>query len=186
MNRTAERTVGRLTLMTVAIAGLIAGRSPVATAAEHEPPAAPPAEILKLFADLAGTWAAREVTARMGPESMKGTSKVSCDKAVAGWALRCQVTIQLGKQSIEEADLFGWDRRTGELTMFAVNSMGEAHEHRGKLDGTTIRLEHRGTRHGKPYREEFSLALAGKELRWQTTSTSGGQVVFEGEGTYRK
>jgi hypothetical protein len=164
--------------LTLALAGNAARAS--------EPPApAPPPEVAKLFDRLAGTWTAKEVTAQIGPDTLKGTSRVTCEKT-AGGGISCRVQVNMGGKREEETNLFGWDPQGGRVHMFAVNG-NYAHDHVGALDGQTLALEFTGTRDGKPFHEQLSFTLKGPgQLEWKDTCTLAGQVVFAGNGLYRK
>jgi hypothetical protein len=149
------------------------------------PPKEPPAEVTKLFDRLVGTWSASELMVRMGPEAKKATSRVKCQK-VAGQGVQCNVQWSLPGMRDEETNLFGWDPVGGKLHMFAVNGR-YAHDHVGTLEGDVLRLEFTGTRDGKPYQEQLTFTFKGpNELFWKDSCTLGGQVMFAGEGTYRK
>jgi hypothetical protein len=174
-----RQTLSALTVAVLAVAG------PNHARAGGDAPKAPPPEVTALFDRMAGTWSAKEVTAQIQGRSHKGPSQVVCEKAPGG-AVRCEVKVTMPGMAVEESDLFGWDPTARNIHMFAV-APRYAHEHVGTLDGDSLRLGYETTRDGKPFREQMSFTFAGtRELVWKDVCTLGGEVVFAGEGTYRK
>jgi hypothetical protein len=157
-------------------------------AAEAPPPSpAPPAEVKQLLAQMAGTWTAKEVTATMDGKLIKATSKVTCDRSAAGYALSCKVHVDMGAMKIEEIAIVGWDAKTNAIHLFSVNSDGSAHDHMGTFANNVLALEYGATTDGKPFHEALSFTFKGpKELVWKDVYKLAGQEVFSGEGTYRK
>jgi hypothetical protein len=114
-------------------------------------------------------------------------SQVQCEKVASGWGLRCRVRVNTGGHQDELAQMLGYDKDTGEFHLFSVSSSGDSHDHRGTFDGTTLNLEYRASLSGKPFVQHVAFSLRGpRELLWKDTCTLGGEVVFAGEGLYRK
>ena len=152
-----------------------------------EGPPAPPAEVKELFGWMSGTWTAKDVVATVGGKTVKGTSKVTCDKSAAGYGLTCKVQVAMGPMKIEEVTLVGWDAGTNLLHMFTVNNDGAAHDHKGTFANSVLALEYDATKDGKPFHETLSFTFKGpKELIWKDVSTLGGQPFFSGEAVYKK
>jgi hypothetical protein len=159
----------------------------VTTAQAAEAPPAPPAEVKQLLAQMAGTWTAKDVSAMVEGKTVKGTSKVTCDKSAAGVALTCKVRVEMGPMKLEEIAIIGWDAATGSLHLFSVNNDGSAHDHKGTFANNVLALEYGATTDGKPLHEALSFTFKGpKELVWKDVFKVGGQEVFAGEGTYKK
>jgi hypothetical protein len=157
----------------------------VSAAAAAQPGPAAPAEVTALLDRMVGTWTATDVPVQIGPDQKKVSSKVTCARA-AGNGVQCRVQVSSPGMRDEETNLFGWDPSGGKMHMFAVNGR-YAHDHVGAVQGDALRLEFSSTRDGKPYQEQLSFTFKGpNELVWKDTCTHGGQVVFAGEGTYRK
>jgi hypothetical protein len=158
-----------------------------AGAAATEGPPAPPAEVKQLLAQMTGTWTAKEVVATVEGRSVRGTSKVTCDRSAAGYGLTCKVHVEMGPMKLEEIAMVGWDAGTSSLHMFTVNNDGAAHDHKGTFTNDVLALEYGATKEGKPFHEALSFSFKGpKELTWKDVCTLGGQPVFSGEAVYKK
>jgi hypothetical protein len=158
-----------------------------AARAAAEGPPAPPAEVKQLVSQMSGTWTAKDVSATVDGKTIKGTSKVVCDKSAAGFGLSCKVHVDMGPMKLEEVAIVGWDAATGSLHMFTVNNDGTAHDHKGTFTNDVLALEYGATKDGKAFHEALSFTFKGpKELTWKDVSTVGGQPVFSGEAVYRK
>ena len=154
-------------------------------AAAQEPVKEPPPAIKTMIARMAGTWTAKDVSVTAGGKAMKAQGRVTCGR-IAGGGLSCHVQATMPGMKEEETNLLGWDPQSGKVHLFAVNAK-YTHDHVGTLDGEVLSLAYSGTRDGKPWEEALTFTFKGdKELVWKDTCTSGGQVVFAGEGTYRK
>jgi hypothetical protein len=156
-----------------------------AAASAQEPAKEPPPAIKTMMTRLAGTWTANDVSVNVHGRSMKAQGRVTCTKT-AGGGVQCHVQASMPGMKEEETNLLGWDPQSGKVHLFAVNQK-YTHDHVGTLEGEVLSLAYSGTRDGKPWEEALSFTFKGdKELVWKDTCTSGGQVVFSGEGTYRK
>jgi hypothetical protein len=179
MNRTTVIAV-------LALASL--GTAAPARAGEHEHKAAPPPPELKILDRLDGQWKG-EIEIKMGDKIAKGSCAVSCEKAAAGWALRCRLTMKeiAGMPAYEDVTVFGFDVAKREVHMYVVNNFGEAHDHKGTVQGDVITLEYRGEEKGQPLLEriEMDLRRAG-HVGFKNTRSVAGQVVMVGKGTYRR
>jgi hypothetical protein len=187
MNRHLDTTRSSLRLalaLTLGIAtATLTGAEP---ARADEASSAPPPAIKTMLARMQGTWTAKDVAVTVAGRPMKAQGRVTCAKA-AGGGLQCHVQATMpGGMKQEETNVIGWDPQGGKVHIFAVNPK-YTHDHVGTLDGDVLSLSYTGTRDGKPWEEALSFTFKGdKELVWKDTCTSGGQVVFAGEGTYRK
>jgi hypothetical protein len=180
--RPATRTIASLI-----VSALASALAAVAAAATSPPPASPPAEVARVVDQLAGTWSAKDILGQVRGKPTKSSSQVQCEKIVGGWGLRCRVEVDMGTRHEELVQLLAWDKPTGEFHLFSVNDSGDSHDHRGTFDGTTLRFDYQSIRDGKPFVEHVSLGMKGpKELLWKDVCTLGGEVVFSGEGLYRK
>jgi hypothetical protein len=169
------------------LAGLLAAAMAATAAHAAAPPTAPPAEVAQLLNQMAGRWSARGIGVTIQGRAAKSDSDVTCEKTTGGWALRCRVEVNTGGHRQELLQILGWDRPSGEFHLFSVSDSGDSHDHHGSLDGKTLNLEYRGTHDGKAFVEQLAFAIKGpKELLWKDTCTLGGEVVFSGEGIYRK
>jgi hypothetical protein len=187
MTRKTTICVKKLTLTALALASIAFIGVRLARADKTTPRAMPPAEATRLWNAMAGTWSAKDIAVQMGPQAIKGAAKVSCEKAVGGWAMRCRVHVQMPGMAVDEEDIFGWDGDGGDFHMYTANSMGDTHDHKGRLQGDTLDLEYASTKQGKPYLEKLAFTLKGaNELVWKNTCTLAGETVFAGEGTFRK
>jgi hypothetical protein len=159
--------------------------APAVPAAAQQPPKEPPPAIKAMIGRLAGTWTAKDVSVSVGGKAMKAQGRVTCART-AGGGLNCNVMASMPGMKEEETNVLGWDPQSGKVHLFAVNA-NYTHDHVGTLDGEVLSLAYSGTRDGKPWEEALTFTFKGdKELVWKDTCTSGGQVVFAGEGTYRK
>ena len=112
---------------------------------------------------------------------------MTCEKVAVGWAVVCNVHVDMGAMKLDEADVIGWDANTRSLHVFSVSSDGVAHDHKGTFANDVLALEYGATRDGKPFHEALSFTFKSpKELTWKDDCTLGGQPVFSGEGVYRK
>ncbi|HVE25501.1 MAG TPA: hypothetical protein VNC22_08865, partial [Sporichthya sp.] len=161
MTRETTICIEKLTLTALAVAGIAFVGVRLARADKMMPKATPPAEATRLWNAMAGTWSGKDLAVQMGPQAIKATAKVSCEKAVGGWALRCRVRVQTPAMAIDEEDIFGWDADAGEFHMYTANSMGDTHDHKGRLQGDTLDLEYASTKQGKPYVEKLAFTLKG-------------------------
>jgi hypothetical protein len=172
MNRAATTTLLSLALFAL-------------PAAAQEPAKEPPPAIKTMMGRMAGTWTAKDASVTAGGKVMKAQGRVTCART-AGGGLSCHVQSMMPGMKEEETNVLGWDPQSGKVHLFAVNAK-YAHDHVGTLDGEVLSLAYSGTRDGKPWEEALTFTFKGdKELVWKDTCTSGGQVVFAGEGTYRK
>ena len=176
----------KLTLIALALVGLVAVGVRLARADKRDPKAGPPAEATRLWNSMVGTWSAKDLSVQMGPQKAKASGKVSCEKAVGGWALRCRGHFQVGAMAIEEEEIFGWDGDAGQFHMYSANSMGDVHDHKGNLEGDTLNLEYTSTKDGKPYIEKLSFTADGKGVVWKNSCMLAGQTIFAGEGLFHK
>jgi hypothetical protein len=160
--------------------------SSLAGAAAAQPPTPPtPAEVTTVLDRMVGTWTSNDVAVQIKGEQKKASGRVTCQKA-AGAGVQCRVQATMPGMREEETNLIGWDPVDGKVHLFAVNSR-YTHDHVGTVQGDVLKLEFSATRDGKPYLEQLSFTFKGpKEVVWKDSCTLGGQVVFAGEGTYRK
>jgi hypothetical protein len=176
----------RLALLGLALPGLGLVARP-AHADKVEPKRSPPAEVTRVLEHMLGTWSAKDLSAQMGPQAVKGTGKVTCERAAGGWAVRCHGQFQMGGMTIDEVQIVGWDSDAQAFHMYSANSMGDVHDHKGRLNGDTLELEYASSKGGKPYLEKLAFGVkGGKELTWKNTCTLDGQPLFSGQGTFRK
>lgn len=174
----ATKTLLALTLGLIVI-------TPAPPAAAQTAPKEPPAAVKAMLARMQGAWTAKDASVNVGGKVLKADSRVSCAKT-AGGGLHCQVQVSMAGMKDEETNLIGWDPESGRVHLFAV-SPKYSHDHVGTLEGNVLSLGYSGTKDGKAWEESLTFTFKGdRELVWKDTCTSGGQVVFAGEGTYRK
>jgi hypothetical protein len=171
------------TLLSLTLGFILLTPAPPASAeegAKEQPPA-----IKAMLTRMVGTWTGKDVSVNVGGRSMKAQGRVMCARS-AGGGVACHVQASMPGMKDEETQLVGWDPENGKVHLFAVNPR-YTHDHVGTLDGNVLSLAFSGTRDGKPWDESMTFTFNGdRELVWKDTCTSGGQVVFSGEGTYRK
>jgi hypothetical protein len=173
--------MNRNTLFPLALAVLGATRP----AAAQEPAKGPPPAIKTMMTRLVGTWSAHDVSVTVDGKPMKAKGRVDC-KNVAGGGVQCHVQSIMPGMKEEETNLLGWDPEGGKVHLFAVNQ-GYTHDHVGTLEGQILSLAYNGTRDGKPWEETLTFTFKNdRELVWKDSCKAAGQVVFSGEGTYRK
>ena len=151
------------------------------------PAAALPPDIANLFDPFVGEWRAGDLRLEAGGQVVKGTSHVRCEKTASGMAVQCRLQVSAPGMQIDDMNLLGWDGESGEVHLFCAGSGGAAHDHAGRFDGTTLTVENREPRGGKPQLDSIVFTFNGpRELHWKSSTTIAGKTLFAGEGVYRR
>lgn len=144
-----------------------------ARAAESNTPAA------AAFYPFVGQWNGTGQLSLPGEEPTNLALKLSCSKAAAGWAVRCDMTAQNGKMNMSESDLMGVDAVGGQAHWYAITDQGDAHDHLVKwIDPDTMSASYSWKQDGKQMSENITLKFSGKNsMEFTSTVTGDGKEV---------
>jgi len=111
------------------------------------------------------------------PELLK--LSLSCRKAVAGFAVRCDLVGRSDTMTFVEADLMAVDPVTGVGHWYAVNNQGETHDHIAQWpDAATMNAHYEWGQNGKQMSENAVFRFRdGKHMSFRSVTTQDGQEV---------
>jgi hypothetical protein len=127
----------------------------------------------------------------MGGQAVDLKVSMSC-KAISGdFGVLCHSTFSgiPGLGTAHETDLFGYDPGAKRYHFFAVNSLGETHDHVAELPtGPTITFAYSGLQAGKPMQEVIAMTMneAATQLTLVNRTVVDGQLVSTMSGTVTK
>lgn len=126
-----------------------------------------------------GHWRGRGQLSQIGHAPVALALWISCSKAAAGWAVRCQLVGKNSKIRMAESDLFGVDEATGQGHWYAVTNQGDAHDHLTHwVDAKTMTASHAWTQDGKHMQENITITLPyRKVLEFRSVVTADGKQV---------
>jgi len=150
-----------------------------ATAAENNTPDA------AAFYPLVGQWNGTGQLSMQGGEPTNLELKLSCSKAAAGWAVRCDMTAHNEKMNMSESDLMGVDAVAGQAHWYAITDQGDAHDHLVTwIDANTMSASYSWKQDGKQMTENITLKFSGKKsMEFTSTVTGDGKEVNAFSGT---
>ena len=111
------------------------------------------------------------------PELLK--LSLSCRKAVAGFAVRCDFVGRSDTMTFVEADLMAVDPATGVAHWYAVNNQGETHDHTAQWpDAATMNAHYDWAQNGRQMSENVIFRFrGGKHMSFRSVTTQDGQEV---------
>ena len=116
------------------------------------------------FYDFEGTWEG-EAEITMGGQTGKGTVKNVWSRISDGWGMLIDEVVDIpimGKPYIGH-NIIGYDIGEGQYHLYTIDNFADVHDHKGKMTGNSLYLEHNGvTTEGKPYKEEIYWDFNGK------------------------
>ena len=133
------------------------------------------------FYPFLGYWKGRGQLSVPGKDPELLRLSLSCRKAVAGYAVRCDF---VGRNdttmfTFVEADLMAVDPATGVAHWFAVNNQGETHDHVAQWpDAATMNANYDWTQNGSQMSENVVFRFRdGKHMSFRSVTTQDGQEV---------
>jgi hypothetical protein len=138
-----------------------------------------PLKELELIKQLVGEWAVGIAMKMPDDKVVAGCGTMTAKETVSGLAVSSEMNMHLeGYDEYLEVDLWSFDRPTGKVHLFSVNSAGEVHDHIGGWkDGKTLEVEWRGVYGGEKTAEDIWLTrLTKDELRVREVDSSEGKV----------
>lgn len=170
MNNVTQH-IGRLLapcLLILPLAGVQAGQ-------EGATPAIPAAQFYPLIGNWKGTITIQETG--QAPAELSG--EFNCKKASLGWAVSCEFAAKNDQFQIGETHLWGVDPVSGGGHWYAVNNMGETHDHATRwVDAKTLKANYAWQQEGRQMAEEVTISLAqAKAVTFQSVVTADGQQM---------
>ncbi len=131
------------------------------------------------FYPFLGYWKGNGQYGAPGKEPALLALSLSCRKAVAGWAVRCDFVGRSDTMTFVEADQMGVDRDTGIGHWNAINNQGEAHDHISEWpDANTMIAHYDWEQNGKQMRENVIFRFTHeKNMDFRSVVTENGQEV---------
>jgi hypothetical protein len=166
------------------IAALVLAAAAFAVAASAAPaqttapvPIAPP--VSAKFYPFLGYWKGNGQYGAPGKEPVQLALSLSCRKAVAGWAVRCDFVGRGESMLLIEADLMGVDPVSGIGHWFAINNQGDVHDHIADWpDAKTLTAYYDWEQDGKQMRENVIVRFPReKEMNFRSVITENGKDV---------
>ena len=115
---------------------------------------AAPASAPTQFYPFLGYWKGHGQYGAPGKDPAQLALSLSCRRAVAGWAVRCDFVGRGDTMTFVEADLMGVDPVTGIGHWYAVNNQGDTHDHIAEwTDAKTMIAHYEWEQNGKQMRE---------------------------------
>lgn len=136
------------------------------------------------FYPLVGVWHGNGQLSEAGHPPDRLVLRVICQKAAAGWAVRCTMRATNEQINISESDLMGVDPVTGQAHWYAVTNQGDTHDHLVSWPNPhTMLAHHQWIQDGKHMREEISFKFTGRRLmHFRSVVTTDGKdaAIFSG------
>ena len=133
------------------------------------------------FYPFLGYWKGRGQLSLPGKDPELLRLSLSCRKAVAGFAVRCDF---VGRNdttmfTFVEADLMSVDPVTGIGHWYAVNNQGETRDHVAEWpDAATMNAHYEWVQNGKQMRESVVFRFShGRQMSFRSVTTQDGQEV---------
>jgi hypothetical protein len=133
------------------------------------------------FYPFLGYWKGRGQLSVPGKDPELLRLSLSCRKAVAGFAVRCDF---VGRNdttmfTFVEADLMAVDPATGVGHWYAVNNQGEVHDHTAQWpDAATMNARYDWVQNGRQMSENVVFRFReGKHMSFRSVTTQDGQEV---------
>ena len=112
---------------------------------------------------LVGSWVSKTAQVTLDGKKRKGEFAITCTAASGGFAISCNTKLTIeGLGVSEETDLFGYDPQMKLYHWYAVNSLGNTHDHVAMPPtgpDQPIVFAHSGFEGGKPMQEVLRMAF---------------------------
>lgn len=145
------------------------------------------------FYSFIGVWHGAGQLGRPGHRLVRLRIRAHCEKAAAGWAVRCSMDavnprMEHVHSGMSEADLMGVDSTTGTAHWYAVTDQGEAYDHIVRWrNSNTMVANHAWIWHRQHMRETVVFGFMGKrQMKFRSVVRDNGRVVESFEGSLRR
>jgi hypothetical protein len=167
----------RIAALALAAAALSATASSAAAQTTTPVPIAPP--VSSKFYPFLGYWKGNGQYGAPGKDPVQLALSLSCRKAVAGWAVRCDFVGRGETMLLIEADLMGVDPVQGVAHWYAINNQGDVHDHIADWpDANTMNAHYDWEQNGKQMRENVVFRFPREhEMSFRSVITENGQEV---------
>ncbi|MGH8744916.1 MAG: hypothetical protein ACREUK_00310 [Burkholderiales bacterium] len=131
------------------------------------------------FSPFLGYWKGNGQYGAPGKDPVALALSLSCRKAVAGQAVRCDFVGRGDTMTFVEADLMGVDPALGIGHWFAINNQGDTHDHIAEWpDAKTMIAHYDWEKNGKQMRENIVFRFTHeKDMDFRSVITENGQEV---------
>jgi hypothetical protein len=131
------------------------------------------------FHPFLGYWKGNGQYGAPGKDPVQLALSLSCRKAVAGWAVRCDFVGRGETMLLIEADLMGVDPVQGVAHWYAINNQGDVHDHIADWpDANTMNAHYDWEQNGKQMRENVVFRFPREhEMSFRSVITENGQEV---------
>jgi hypothetical protein len=126
-----------------------------------------------------GQWKGQGQLREGGKAPISLTLSLTCNKASAGWAVRCDLTAKNDKIAISESDLMGVDPVTGKGHWYAVSNQGETHDHVTEwVSSSEMKASYSWMQNGKRMEEHITVQFPRKKsLEFRSVVSADGKEV---------
>ena len=140
-------------------------------------PIAPP--VSAKFYPFLGYWKGGGQYGAPGKDPVQLALSLSCRKAVAGWAVRCDFVGRGDTMTFVEADQMGVDPVTGIGHWYAINNQGDTHDHICEwTDARTMIAHYDWEQNGKQMRENVLVRFPREhQMTFRIVIVENGQEV---------
>jgi hypothetical protein len=140
---------------------------------------APAPPVSSRFYPFLGYWKGHGQLGEPGKDPQLLALSLSCRKAVAGYAVRCDLVGRNDTMTMVEADLMAVEPVSGIGHWYAVNNQGDTHDHIAEWpDAKTMIAHYEWEQNGKQMRENVIFRFTQpKEMDFRSVLTENGQEV---------
>lgn len=174
------QTHARIAALLLSGAALAVGASDALAQTPAPPVAAPLTPPLATrFYPFLGYWKGNGQYGAPGKDPVQLALSLSCRKAVAGWAVRCDFVGRGDTMIFVEADQMGVDPVLGIGHWYAINNQGDTHDHISEwTDAKTMIAHYDWEQNGKQMRENVVFRFPREhEMDFRSVITENGQEV---------
>lgn len=169
-------THARIAALLLSGAALAVGALDAAAQTTAPAPAAP---LATRFYPFLGYWKGNGQYGAPGKDPVQLALSLSCRKAVAGWAVRCDFVGRGDTMTFVEADQMGVDPVLGIGHWYAINNQGDTHDYISEwTDAKTMLAHYEWEQNGKQMRENVVFRFPREhEMDFRSVITENGQEV---------
>jgi hypothetical protein len=121
---------------------------------------APPMPAAARFYPLVGIWQGKGTLSQGDQSPAMLTLRFNCKKAASGWAVTCDLRAKNAEMTMTEVDLMGVDPNTDKGHWYAVDNLGDTHDHIVEWpDAKTMQAHYAWTQDGKLTEENVVFHL---------------------------
>lgn len=163
----AKSRIAALALMAAALLAASGARAQAAAPASS------------VFYPFLGYWKGNGQYGAPGKDPAQLALSLSCRKAVAGWAVRCDFVGRGETMILVEADLMAVDPVSGIGHWYAVNNQGDTHDHIAEWpDAKTMIAHYDWEQNGKQMRENVIFRFPrDKQMSFRSVITEDGREI---------